>query len=65
MLWHLLLFLFNYDYTLDESGVEKSAETNQQVRALSCLYPRTSLSEEHTMFYQMNPKVFVATLNST
>ena len=32
VLWHLLLFLFNYDYTLDESGVEKSAETNQQVR---------------------------------
>lgn len=32
VLWHLLLFLFNYDFTLDESGVEKSAETNQQVR---------------------------------
>lgn len=30
VLWHLLLFLFNYDYTLDEGGVEKSAETNQQ-----------------------------------
>ena len=25
-----MLFLFNYDYTLDESGVETSDETNQQ-----------------------------------
>ena len=24
VLWHLLLFFFNYDYTLDEGGVEKS-----------------------------------------
>ena len=31
MLWHLLLFMFNYDYTLEEGGVESSAETNQQV----------------------------------
>ncbi|XP_031572109.1 dnaJ homolog subfamily C member 13-like [Actinia tenebrosa] len=30
VLWHLLLYLFNYDYTLEESGVEKSAESNQQ-----------------------------------
>ena len=30
-LWHLLVFLFNYDYTLDEGGVEVSSETNQQV----------------------------------
>ena len=30
VIWHLLLFLFNYDYTLDESGVETSDETNQQ-----------------------------------
>ena len=30
MLWHLMLFLFNNDYTLDESGVETSDETNQQ-----------------------------------
>ncbi|XP_074640124.1 dnaJ homolog subfamily C member 13-like isoform X2 [Tubulanus polymorphus] len=29
-LWHLLLFLFNYDYTLEEGGVEKSDESNQQ-----------------------------------
>lgn len=31
VLWHLLLYLFNYDYTLEESGVEKCAESNQQV----------------------------------
>ena len=30
-LWHLFLFLFKYDYTLDESGVDASDETNQQV----------------------------------
>ncbi len=31
VLWHLLLFLFNYDYTLEEGGVEKSESNNQQV----------------------------------
>ncbi|ESO09053.1 hypothetical protein HELRODRAFT_156562 [Helobdella robusta] len=30
VLWHLLLFLFEYDYTLEEGGVNKSDETNQQ-----------------------------------
>ncbi|XP_039609400.1 dnaJ homolog subfamily C member 13 isoform X3 [Polypterus senegalus] len=30
VLWHLLSYLFNYDYTLEESGVQKSEETNQQ-----------------------------------
>lgn len=30
VLWHLLLNLFNYDFTLDEGGVEKSGESNQQ-----------------------------------
>ena len=30
VLWHLLLYLFNYDYTLEESGVEKSDDTNKQ-----------------------------------
>ncbi|XP_005092836.1 dnaJ homolog subfamily C member 13 isoform X2 [Aplysia californica] len=30
VLWHLLLYLFNYDFTLEESGVEKSQESNQQ-----------------------------------
>ncbi|KAK9875337.1 hypothetical protein WA026_007733 [Henosepilachna vigintioctopunctata] len=29
-LWHLLLFMFNYDFTLDEGGVEKSEDANQQ-----------------------------------
>uniref|UniRef100_A0A8C4HDB9 J domain-containing protein n=1 Tax=Dicentrarchus labrax TaxID=13489 RepID=A0A8C4HDB9_DICLA len=30
VLWHLLVHLFNYDYTLEESGVQTSQETNQQ-----------------------------------
>ncbi|KAJ9449740.1 DnaJ-like protein subfamily C GRV2, partial [Diplonema papillatum] len=30
VLWHLLLFIFGYDYTLDEGGVDKSADTNVQ-----------------------------------
>lgn len=30
MLWHLLVHLFNYDYTLEESGVQANQETNQQ-----------------------------------
>jgi DnaJ family protein C protein 13 len=30
VLWHILQFVFNYDYTLDEGGVETSDETNQQ-----------------------------------
>ncbi|KAG0721186.1 DnaJ subfamily C member 13 [Chionoecetes opilio] len=30
ILWHLLPFLFSYDYTLDESGVSKCEESNQQ-----------------------------------
>ena len=29
-LWHLLLFMFNYDFTLDEGGVERSEDANQQ-----------------------------------
>ncbi|KAK6624832.1 hypothetical protein RUM44_011696 [Polyplax serrata] len=29
-LWHLLLFMFNYDYTLEEGGVERVEEANQQ-----------------------------------
>lgn len=33
VLWHLLLFLFRYDFTLEEGGVERSAESNQQVSA--------------------------------
>jgi len=31
VLWHLLLFLFDYDFTLEEGGVQKSDESNQQV----------------------------------
>lgn len=30
VLWHLLANLFNYDYTLEESGVQASQDTNQQ-----------------------------------
>uniref|UniRef100_A0A3Q2XC25 DnaJ heat shock protein family (Hsp40) member C13 n=1 Tax=Hippocampus comes TaxID=109280 RepID=A0A3Q2XC25_HIPCM len=30
VLWHLLVHLFNYDYTLEESGVQTSQDTNQQ-----------------------------------
>uniref|UniRef100_A0A8C7CTR3 DnaJ heat shock protein family (Hsp40) member C13 n=1 Tax=Oncorhynchus kisutch TaxID=8019 RepID=A0A8C7CTR3_ONCKI len=30
VLWHLLVHLFNYDYTLEESGVATSQDTNQQ-----------------------------------
>ncbi|XP_066599154.1 dnaJ homolog subfamily C member 13 isoform X2 [Prorops nasuta] len=29
-LWHLLLFMFNYDYTLEEGGVERNQDENQQ-----------------------------------
>ncbi|XP_066249736.1 dnaJ homolog subfamily C member 13 [Euwallacea similis] len=29
-LWHLLLFIFKYDFTLDEGGIEKNEETNEQ-----------------------------------
>lgn len=36
-LWSLLLFLFNYDYTLEEGGVQKSGESNQQVAPLIIL----------------------------
>lgn len=31
VLWSLLLFMFEYDYTLDESGVVTDENTNQQV----------------------------------
>ena len=30
VLWHVLLFLFQYDYTLDESGVQADQDTNKQ-----------------------------------
>lgn len=31
VLWHLLMFLFQYDFTLEEGGVERTEESNQQV----------------------------------
>lgn len=34
VIWSLLLFLFDYDYTLDESGVVTDEKTNQQVICL-------------------------------
>lgn len=33
VLWSLLLFLFDYDYTLDESGVQTNEKSNQQKSA--------------------------------
>ena len=30
VMWHLLIYLFNYDFTLEEGGVRKSEESNQQ-----------------------------------
>ena len=33
VLLHLLAYVFNYDYTLDEGGVERETETNQQETA--------------------------------
>jgi DnaJ homolog subfamily C member 13 len=32
VLWSLLLFMFDYDYTLEESGVEIEEKSNKQVR---------------------------------
>lgn len=32
VLWHFLTFLFHYDYTLEECGVERSEDANNQVR---------------------------------
>lgn len=30
-MWHLVLLLFGYDFTLDESSVERDEKTHQQV----------------------------------
>ena len=38
VLWHLLLFLFDYDFTLEEGGVQKSDDSNQQVCCVLCQY---------------------------
>ena len=32
-LWHLLIFLFDYDYTLEEGGVEAEEENSKQLVA--------------------------------
>lgn len=38
-LWHLLILLFDYDFTLDEGGVERSETSNkQEVINSSCVY---------------------------
>lgn len=29
--WHLVTYMFSYDYTLEECGVERSEEANNQV----------------------------------
>lgn len=31
VLWSILLFMFDYDYTLEESGVEIDEKSNKQV----------------------------------
>lgn len=36
VLWSLLSFLFDYDYTLDEGGIETEEKTNRQVIILFC-----------------------------
>lgn len=45
VLWSILLFMFDYDYTLEESGVEIEEKSNKQVSLKSCL-----LSEHLTSF---------------
>ncbi|GAB1606314.1 dnaJ homolog subfamily C member 13-like isoform X2 [Argonauta hians] len=39
VIWSLLLYMFQYDYTLAESGIEKSKDSNQQEESnqLACL----------------------------
>jgi hypothetical protein len=32
VLWFLVHFIFQYDYTLEEGGVERAKESNKQVR---------------------------------
>lgn len=36
VLWYLLGYLFNYDYTLEESGIQKSEDSNHQVMLTRC-----------------------------
>ena len=51
ILWHLLLYLFKYDYTLDEGGVEAKAETNiQEIHnelARKCVHALRRLGGRH------------------
>lgn len=66
-LWHLLLFMFNYDYTLEEGGVERNQEENRQevannlaklaVKACAKLGGYTKVAEEET---PLNPVTVAA-----
>lgn len=38
VLWSILLFMFDYDYTLEESGVEIEEKSNKQVSSLKRLF---------------------------
>ena len=51
--WHITQFLFNYDYTLVESGVEISDETNQQV-TLNSSSPSHSLSSSFSCLLSLS-----------
>uniref|UniRef100_A0AAR5P1B7 J domain-containing protein n=2 Tax=Dendroctonus ponderosae TaxID=77166 RepID=A0AAR5P1B7_DENPD len=46
-LWHLMLFIFKYDFTLEEGGIERNEETNEQ--AVSNRLARESLKACATM----------------
>lgn len=37
-IWHLLTFMFSYDYTLEECGVERSEEANNQVNHFKYIF---------------------------
>lgn len=41
VLWYLLGYLFNYDYTLEESGIQKSEDSNHQVILTRCMLSNT------------------------
>ena len=38
-LWHLLILLFDYDFTLDDGGVQRDSTTNKQEVPLSVIFP--------------------------
>lgn len=54
VLWHLLQYLFNYDFTLEEGGVEKSHQTNQQVHTGQGRTNHTEITYNHVLCYQYN-----------